>query len=620
MSRRYCVGIAVLTLFTIIIVGSVIYVTSCHHPATPAPQPPPKKTQPISGPTSVSVEQACQATTDPYGCGATLSSPRSYPSDPPIYYATTEILKLATRICIRNVKVAQSVIADILKNATNDQKVSKAAKTCMEVLRNAEYRQQSTADALPRGEFKDARAWMSASLVYESMCLNGLNKTGSNLRSVTGVVAYMQTVVNVTGEALSLIRSYDIYGNDTGSWTSPQTERDGVWEHMDGSGDARALESNGGFPSGLTVNATVCRSGSSGGSCDYATVQDAVDAAPSNETERRFVIRIKEGVYNETVRVPLEKKNVVFLGDGMGKTVISGSLNVGQPGMTTYDSATVGWPTGRAMSFISAHRNEFILVQLGPASAYAPYPIFSLAKNFRIFQPQMTLFDGVLGDGFMAKDLTIENTAGPRANQAVAFRSDSDRSIIESCEFIGNQDTLCANTLRQFYNSCRIQGNVDFIFGFSASVFQNCLILISPRGFTSDQNVITAHGRFDAAQSTGFVFLNCTVNGTATYMEKYKKKSSDSTKNFLGRPWKAYSRTVFINCNLGPIISPEGWMPWDRDFGLSTLYYGEYGNSGPGSSLSQRVEWSSRIPASYIEGFSVQNFIQGDKWIPLSSG
>lgn len=67
-----------------------------------------------------------------------------------------------------------------------------------------------------------------------------------------------------------------------------------------------------------------------------------MDAAPSNETERKFVIRIKEGVYNETVRVPLEKKNVVFLGDGMGKTVITGSLNVGQPGMTTYDSATVG--------------------------------------------------------------------------------------------------------------------------------------------------------------------------------------------------------------------------------------------------------------------------------------
>lgn len=124
MSRRCCIGIAVLTLFTIIIVGSVIYVTSGHHPAAPAPQPPPKKTQPIFGPTSVSVEQACQATTDPYGCGATLSSPRSYPSDPPIYYAPTEILELATRICIRNVKVAQSVIANILKNATNDQKVS----------------------------------------------------------------------------------------------------------------------------------------------------------------------------------------------------------------------------------------------------------------------------------------------------------------------------------------------------------------------------------------------------------------------------------------------------------------------------------------------------------------
>ena len=86
----------------------------------------------------------------------------------------------------------------------------------------------------------------------------------------------------------------------------------------------------------------MCKDGGAG--C-YRTVHEAVNAAPDNVNvgEGRFVIHIKEGVYEERVRVPLKKRNVVFLGDGMGKTVITGSASVGgQPGMTTYNSATVG--------------------------------------------------------------------------------------------------------------------------------------------------------------------------------------------------------------------------------------------------------------------------------------
>ena len=92
------------------------------------------------------------------------------------------------------------------------------------------------------------------------------------------------------------------------------------------------------MPSGLKANVTVCK----GGGCDYETLQEAVNVAPDNDASRRFVIWIKAGLYEEIVRVPLEKKNVVFLGDGMGKTVITGSLNVGMPRMSTYNTATVG--------------------------------------------------------------------------------------------------------------------------------------------------------------------------------------------------------------------------------------------------------------------------------------
>jgi len=216
----------------------------------------------------------------------------------------------------------------------------------------------------------------------------------------------------------------------------------------------------------------------------------------------------------------------------------------------------------------------------------------------------------------MAKDLTIQNTAGANAHQAVAFRSDSDLSVIENCEFIGNQDTLYAHSLRQFYKSCRILGNVDFIFGNSAAIFQDCEILVQPRQDRPEKgesNAVTAHGRTDPAQSTGFVFHNCTINGTEEYMALYYSKPSVH-RNYLGRPWKEYSRTVFIRSFLEALITPDGWMPWTGDFALKTLYYGEFGNSGPGSDRSQRVPWSNEVPAEHVLSYSVPSFIQGDDW------
>ncbi|KAK7849501.1 putative pectinesterase/pectinesterase inhibitor 51 [Quercus suber] len=339
-------------------------------------------------------------------------------------------------------------------------------------------------------------------------------------------MSFLESLTNLTSNALSLLFSYDNFGNDTASWVLPRTECDGFWEAV-----KKSSGGDGGFKGGVP-----------------ADVMEAVNPAPEKGSGKRFVIRIKEGVYEETVKVLLAKKNVVFLGDGMGKTVITGSLNVGQPGITTSTSATVG-------STLAICSNALF----GAGAA-------------------------VLGDGFMASSLTIQNTAGPNAHQAVAFRSTSDLSVIENCEFLGNQDTLFAQSLRQFYKSCRIQGNVDFIFGGSASFFQDCHILLALRQVDPEKgeaNTVTAHGKLDPAQSIGFVFQNCLINGTEEYVKLYHSNPKVH-KNFLGRPWKEYSRTVFIQCNLEALISPLGWLPWSGDFSLKTLYNGESGNSGPG--------------------------------------
>ncbi|CAN1335625.1 Probable pectinesterase/pectinesterase inhibitor 51 [Linum perenne] len=506
----------------------------------------PKHKPPIrssAGPIPSQILQACKATRFPDVCHSSLSnSPQ--PQTP------IDLIQSAISLSSANLSVAQSMVKSILDSSAGNINRTTAAKNCIEALADSMYRTQSTVAAVEALRIKDARAWMSAALLYQYDCSNAI-KYANDTSQTAQTMSFIDSLMTLTSNALSLIVSYDIYGNDTGSWAPPKTERDGFWEKSVGS--VRKPGSGVRFPSGLNPDVTVCKEG-----CDYKAVQSAVDVAPENlPFGKKFVIRIKGGVYNEIVRVPLEKRNLVFLGDGIGKTVITGSQTVGQPGISTYNTATV--------------------------------------------------------DGFMASGLTIQNTAGAPTHQAVALRLDSDLSVIENCEFLGNQDTLYAHSLRQYYRSCRIQGNVDFIFGNSAAVFDNCTILVAPRLVKPEKgenNAVTAQGRTDPAQSTGFVFHNCLINGTEEYMRLYRSKPKVH-KNFLGRPWKEYSRTVFIGCNMEALVTAQGWMPWSGDFALATLYYGEFENTGVGADSSQRVSWSSQVPKEHVDAYSVDSFIQG---------
>ncbi|KAK9110417.1 hypothetical protein Sjap_018477 [Stephania japonica] len=505
-----------------------------HH--QPTPKPP---TAAAAATSPQLIQSACNATRFPAACASALTQYTTNLSAP------LEILTASISISSHILTAAQLKAWKILESSLDNRNRSSAARICLEVLQNANLRQSAAAAALPRRRNKDARAWLSASLVYQYDCWSAL-KYVNDSQLINETMTLMDSLIMLTSNALSMSQSYDLFGDNVGLWRAPLTERDGFWEdgNSDGGGGGGG---GGGVPADLAVDATVSK-GDCGGRC-YKTLQEAVEAAPDNG-EKRFVVRIEEGVYEEIVRVPYEKKNVVFLGDGMGKTVITGSLKVG-PGLTTYNTSTVG----------------------------------------------------------------------PDAHQAVAFRSDSDLSIIENCEFLGNQDTLYAHSLRQFYKSCRIEGNVDFIFGNSAAVFQDCLILIRPRDVAPEKgesNAVTAHGRIDPAQSTGFVFWNCTVNGTDKYVALYRKKPKVH-RNYLGRPWKEYSRTVFLGCYLEEIVSAPGWMPWSGDFALSTLYYGEFESRGPGGSVSGRVGWSSQVPKEHVGAYSLQSFIQGNDWIPNSN-
>lgn len=293
------------------------------------------------------------------------------------------------------------------------------------------------------------------------------------------------------------------------------------------------------------------------GSGNFTSIQEAVSAAPEFSTNR-FVIYIKKGVYKEYVEISKKKWNIMMIGDGVDVTVISGNRNF-IDGWTTYRSATFA----------------------------------------------------VKGRGFIARDMTFENTAGPQKHQAVAYRSDSDLSVVYRCGIRGYQDSLYAHSMRQFYRECIITGTIDFIFGDSTSVFQSCQIR-ARKGLPNQKNTITAHGRKDIGEPTGFSiqFSNITAEPEAF---------NNSTENYLGRPWKLYSRTVIMQSYISNAIKPKGWLEWNGDFALGTLYYGEYMNFGPGAAFGARVNWTgfhAINDSAVANNFTVSQFILGNSWLP----
>ncbi|KAF3439751.1 hypothetical protein FNV43_RR18029 [Rhamnella rubrinervis] len=297
------------------------------------------------------------------------------------------------------------------------------------------------------------------------------------------------------------------------------------------------------------------------GTGNFTTITDAINFTPNNSYDRTLIY-IKEGVYEENVEIPSYKPNIVFLGDGKDVTFITGNRSV-VDGWTTFRSATVA----------------------------------------------------VSGEGFLARDITIENTAGPEKYQAVALRVNADLAAFYRCTFEGYQDTLYVHSFRQFYRECDIYGTIDFLFGNAAGVFQGSNI-VSKMPMPGQFTVITAQSRDTVDEDTGFSIQNCSILSSD---DLYSNPSA--VKSYLGRPWRAFSRTVFLESYIDGFIDPAGWKEWSGDEGLDTLYYGEYDNYGPGSSTDGRVDWAGYHVMDYYDAsnFTVSEFITGDEWLESTS-
>ncbi|KAL4311957.1 hypothetical protein GQ457_01G053990 [Hibiscus cannabinus] len=501
---------------------------------------------------------ACEGTLYPQLCVSTIAVLPDLPSK-----SLPELISTILHQTMYEVRLSSANITDIGENLkSHDPLEETAINDCLELFDYtiADLKLVLSDLALPVSENKhDLQTFLSAAMTNQYTCLDGFARSNGNVRSI--IKKGLENISQHVSNSLAILNK--VHGVN-------KSKPEAFPEH-------RRVKN--GFPAWLSrkdrklLQASVNETKfdlvvSKDGTGNFTNITDAVAAAPNN-SDTRFVIYIKGGAYFENVEVERKKTMLMFVGDGIGKTVVKASRNV-VDGFTTFRSATVA----------------------------------------------------VVGDGFIAKGITFENSAGPSKHQAVALRSGSDLSAFYKCSFVGYQDTLYVHSLRQFYRECDIYGTVDFIFGNAAAVFQGCN-LYARKPDPNQKNIFTAQGREDPNQNTGISILSSKIAAAADLIPV-----KSSFKTYLGRPWKEYSRTVIMCSYIDDSVNPAGWLEWNGTFGLSTLYYGEYLNGGPGANTSARVNWPGyRVMENSTEAsqFSVEAFIQGNDWlnstdIPFSLG
>jgi pectinesterase len=206
----------------------------------------------------------------------------------------------------------------------------------------------------------------------------------------------------------------------------------------------------------------------------------------------------------------------------------------------------------------------------------------------------------IRGNDITVENLTIENAAEP-LGQAVALHLEGDRIVIRNCRILGNQDTIYTGreNCRHYFENCYIEGTTDFIFGPSTSWFEKCDI------FCKRNSYITAASTPENSLF-GYIFNNCNVT-----------LANNITNVYLGRPWRSYGMTLFMNCRFPDGINPSGWHNWGKVENETTARYLEHNNSGEGAKTDRRVKWSKILTEDEVSIYTLENVMRGcDNWIP----
>lgn len=194
----------------------------------------------------------------------------------------------------------------------------------------------------------------------------------------------------------------------------------------------------------------------------------------------------------------------------------------------------------------------------------------------------------VEGSDITFKNLTIENNAA-QLGQAVALHTEGDRLKFINCRILGNQDTIYtgAKFTRLYFKDCYIDGTTDFIFGPSTALFEDCII-------RSKRNSYVTAASTPKEAKYGYVFKHCKLTA-----------EPGVDKVYLGRPWRPYAYTLFIECELGKHIVSAGWHNWGKQSNEETARYMEYKNTGEGANASERVAWSKQLTKKEAEAVTV---------------
>ena len=204
----------------------------------------------------------------------------------------------------------------------------------------------------------------------------------------------------------------------------------------------------------------------------------------------------------------------------------------------------------------------------------------------------------ITGNDITLENLTIENSAA-QLGQAVALHVEGDRVTFRNCRFLGNQDTIYAGRegSRQLFENCYIEGTTDFIFGPSTAWFENCQIHCKRNSYITAANT-------PQNIEYGFIFNKCKIT-----------LANGVTEMYLGRPWRAYSMTVFMNCDMPKGIRPAGWDNWRNTENEKTVRYSEYNNSGEGATTTERVSWCRQLKKQEAAQITIQKvFTRNDIW------
>ncbi|EMA08485.1 pectinesterase family protein [Haloferax denitrificans] len=280
------------------------------------------------------------------------------------------------------------------------------------------------------------------------------------------------------------------------------------------------------------------------GTGDYETIQAAIDGAKSFPPDRIRIL-VRAGVYDEKVEVHAWNPDVTLVGERAGETVIT-------------------------------HDDHFEKIDRGRNSTFFTHTL------------------KVRGNDFRARNLTVENSAGP-VGQAVALHVDADRASFENCRFLGHQDTVYAagEGARQYFSECYVEGTTDFVFGGATAVFENCRVHSK-----ADSYVTAASTPED--EPFGFVFLDCELTADADVSEVY-----------LGRPWRNHARTAFLRTRMDSHVLPAGWHNWSRPEAESTVEYVEYDSRGPGAE-GERVSWATTLTEDEVGWYSKGNVLSSE--------